>query len=414
MAGGTNTLYPNLYRCLTENEFWCSCPYTHLNISTLGKYRPCCSASDFAYSVYDATISQHFNSRSMFQLRKEFENDIDLGVKSVHCSKCLDAERKHVLSKRMRLNLKLLKDIRNNTESEYLLALEKSLVVSMFNQQIDIAEIQFRSMDLEFFGNLCNLNCAMCRSEKSSTFDKKIVNPYIDLREDQRFMKEFFSLMKRTPLVKCTGGELTINSSFFDFVKDLSRLPEAENQTLEFVTNGMVFPNKLMPLLSAFKKVCVCISVDGYGKINDIQRRGANFSVVDKTIDKYKEYFGKENVMLLTAVSPLNCSRLEEIYLYAKSKDVNINMSCVVTQPREYCIGMLPDELRQLYLSKLNKSKYGFAFVSTLQFLNSGQYDQVSFYKYLDETLKAHGKETVLKYYPEYLPYLERMSDVIM
>ncbi len=419
MDGGTNTSYPHLTRFFDQEKFWCPYPYSHLDVATTGHYCVCCRTPKFDYKLADVTFQDHFNSHDMRTLRTEFETGIPGDHAKKYCYKCLEYERMGLLSKRQRLVRNLQADIQFRRNEKLLHRLESTLERSLSDQVLHLDQMGFSLLDFQMFGNECNLLCLICgpgissaiarRESRLGTYNGEIViNPVTSLSEDRRafLYTELERILPNTNWLKIIGGEPSINKSVIEFLTRIGSTGACRDVVFQTTTNGTIVTDAWLDTFKYFNRRYISVSMDAYAELNDIQRVGSNFSVIDKHVSKYQSVLAYNELELVAATTSLTCSRIEELICYAKMKKVHLDISCVVLSPRPFFIGILPDQIKSQYIQKLERSPWRSQCVNIIESLKQNNEDLELFSSYLKKLHDYHSVTRILKYFPEYKPYL--------
>tara|TARA_R110002020_G_scaffold291830_1_gene507214 strand:+ start:809 stop:1855 length:1047 start_codon:yes stop_codon:yes gene_type:complete len=271
---------------------------------------PCCLLQNKNGTAWDDNVSNI----------EDLLSDHRKGVKSSFCDQCWKTENTGVLSKRQRYN-KLYAKYLTQTER-----LDKVLIIPV--------------------GNVCNLYCVTCNPGSSTSWIKKQISfgqqtqpgsdPIITEIETSDMEK-----IKEALHVEFIGGE-TLKS--FSLWNHLSNLDKATSFSLQ--TNGTVELNeKQVELLKSFKDFNICFSLDGHGKIFEYIRQPAKWDHVQKNVQKYLEYFGKDKLSIFITVSNLNIFYIDEIVMALfKMLPCKIELN-LVEYPSELSYNNLPMEI---------------------------------------------------------------------
>lgn len=136
--------------------------------------------------------------------------------------------------------------------------------------------------------NICNLECRMCDSESSSRLwkrDKLIgVTPSKKYETDISFLSDLD--LSQLDTVKILGGEPFMSPNLEPVLDLLFKQVNPEKLTLEFATNGSIFPSQsLIKKFSKLKELILWVSVDATHKVNDYQRmRGSYIESINNMI----------------------------------------------------------------------------------------------------------------------------------
>lgn len=112
-----------------------------------------------------------------------------------------------------------------------------------------------------------------------------------------------------------TGGEPTMDSNVIEYL----RLLRDHGNTachVSFTTNGTLWNDKLMNLLSGFDNAEVQISIDGHEDANDWIRHHSSWLDVIDVIDRYFGMPNLEKIVFYTVISAVNAMRLEPLLRY--------------------------------------------------------------------------------------------------
>jgi pyruvate-formate lyase-activating enzyme len=176
------------------------------------------------------------------------------------------------------------------------------------------------------FSNLCNITCAMCSSEFSSSWlklDKKALDSGLSFREftrpyqsinrmSQEMMEEILSHASEFDLVIIKGGEPTIEPLCLEFLQKLGKL-NLPNDPLVFIqTNGTRDPSEWLPYTKGLK-LEVGFSLDGWGQVGD-WIRGTDFNQVLKNFRTVAQYPSVQEVTVDFTFSLFNCFHLSDFF----------------------------------------------------------------------------------------------------
>lgn len=151
---------------------------------------------------------------------------------------------------------------------------------------------------LEFtLSNKCNLACRMCNHKLSTTWGdyarqnpglwKDEVTPFFEHNLDQ--IKKWLegSDLNYLRRVKVAGGEPFMSKRFFEFIDWLIDEGYSKNISLQFITNGTFYSDKIIQKFKRFREVDVQISIEGTGKLEEYIRQGTDWEVKRRNIDKW-------------------------------------------------------------------------------------------------------------------------------
>lgn len=324
---------------------------------TFGNYGVCCRSYPLPYTMSEMSIEDHFNSDLMKQIRSEMESGTPGEAVNKYCTKCIYHESTGVTSRRQH-RINQLKEC----SSTFRKNLKRIITQSRNNVHLSLHEMQFYSLEFKFFGNLCNLKCMMCHPHQSSALaaewkkDGKWngpthINTYHDI-DKKIFWQEMDIMLGQALEIKFTGGEPLMNYDILKMLQYCVDQGHAKNLCLVIITNGTKLPEKFLNLINKFKEVKVNISLDGVFEVNEYQRVGSDFSVIDKHINQLLQY-SKVKVQLVAAITAINAGQVRNIYNYAKHKNIYVDLSSIVLKPKHLSLYVLPKRIREIFIERL-------------------------------------------------------------
>jgi sulfatase maturation enzyme AslB (radical SAM superfamily) len=388
-----------------NKDIWCPEPYTTLEQKTSGHYGICCRSAPLPYKMNERTIEEHFNSKEMQAIRHEFETGWGDTVNR-YCQKCIKHERAGVSSRRQLR----LQQIQKNAGFTDKLAL--TINKSIDKEYLRLSNMNFYSIEFKFFGNLCNLKCMMCHPMQSSSIasewkkENKWTGPVnIDTysaftpAQKEKFYHEVSEILPNTLHLKFTGGEPFMNNNILELINFVVENGFAKHLTLTFITNGTMLPDKFTNTFKHFKQVYCMVSIDGLWELNDYQRIGSNFYVVDANLNRLKSIENVE-VSIATAITALNCAQVSDLYKYAEHKGVYIDLSSIVLTPYYMNPVSLPLEQKQKIAARLSKVNKNNKFKEVIAALLTDitEMDQAILYNKLINKLADSDKRTGKSY----------------
>lgn len=157
----------------------------------------------------------------------------------------------------------------------------------------------------------CNAKCKMCEIWKHPTRVEEEFKPEI-LRKIPMGMKR----------LNITGGEPTLRNDLIKIVEILNE----KTKRLELVTNGS-FPERVIEVAKKFPDISIRISVEGFPRINEIQRGLKDgFENSLKTILELK-YLGLNDIGFAIVISDKNVEDLKYLNLLSQYLDVEFSQS---------------------------------------------------------------------------------------
>jgi len=234
-----------------NKDTFCSRPFNEINIDIDGGISPCCTMYGKPYE----SINHYLNSDFLKDLKK----DLTTGVKSTSCFRCWKHENRGTWSNR---ELNEIKDF------------------------ISYAHIKF--------SNKCNLKCLMCNKYHSSAIGQEetgktnIVNAF-----DNNVLKEDFynNILPKLEIVCMSGGEPFLSDDHLHFLLHAHKV----NPDLMLIYNSNVTTSSykgynFVDLWKKYKEVWVSPSVDGFGNIQEYQRYGSKWEIIEENLLYFKNY----------------------------------------------------------------------------------------------------------------------------
>jgi radical SAM protein with 4Fe4S-binding SPASM domain len=342
---------------MTKNTI-CPVPWMHLNFEPNGKVVPCCLTSTYNYFAGDLnkqTIDEIWNSDNMKDLRQQMIN----GEEPEICSKCFDREKVTGESGRT-YHIKdfpeLMKDIPNIT-------LKDGTCTKM-----ELKYWDFR------FSNLCNFKCRSCGPRYSSawvpdakklgyTDQEKVWNiESVDDKTNFDFLKDQVQHVQK---IYFAGGEPLLMPEHWQ-IMDMLVENERFDVKLSYNTNCSTLTYGGKNIVDYWKqwqfgKLEVWPSIDEIGDRAELIRSGTVWSKIEANLQELIKY---ENIIVRPGITvgAWNVGRLPEIVNHLikigvvnkrhKYKNFFINL---LEQPAHYHVHILPDEVREDTIKKLNE-----------------------------------------------------------
>jgi len=177
-------------------------------------------------------------------------------------------------------------------------------------------------------GDACNLRCAICGPEYSSSWKQELKLPV-----QQSVSNQFWKTLDLSQLafVHFNGGEPLMSKEHVAF---LDAIPDKSRVHINYNTNGTVLPsNRLLALWEQFKIVQLDFSIDDIGERFEYQRFPASWDKVTANLQWFIDH-SPVNCMFAvnTSVGLLNHANLDNLNHWLKT---NFH-SNRVTDPIEY------------------------------------------------------------------------------
>lgn len=270
--------------------------------------------------------------------------------------------------------------------------------------------------------NVCNLACRMCHPRTSSKFfpilkKSQYLDEFYDYADvDNKFnVNNLRGTFKNARRVVISGGEPLIDEDCIRLL-EIVREESPHLEAIVFSSNMTLLNPQLIKMLADMKSVEVYIncSIDGPPKIHEYIRTYCNWQdIVEnlKSLSVYRNFgFGFN-----TTISALNVGYIPEIIdTYEQLRlETGVKFSRVMPTPvleSHTHPTVLPNEVRAMYLEKLNAYKLTSKLENVHQliesardFLTRPQGDYALFQKFTSEFDRATGT-SLYNVYPELVP----------
>lgn len=339
---------------MTKHDSYCNAAFAH-SYADNNKYAPCCWWKIDGTHPVAKNVEEMFNSDYMKKVRKGM---LDGDPLPVNCITCKEHEE-------------------NGGKSHRLIHNEHS----GFQPEPNI-----KTMEINL-GNLCNLACIMCGSYNSSKwftdeqalyglrkgellsrFNEKMINNHTDGLE-KAFDIETLSwdILKNLEGLKLAGGEILMMPQHIQLLKKLIRTDIAKNIELMYVVNVMHDPTEFKDYWKYFKRVHICMSIDGIGNVAEYVRYHSKWETIEENIRKYFDLFKENDNYILssnTTVSMVNVAHLVDVYNYWNFLYIQHlqrlphteeqGMYRVLNGPEKLHIRHIPEVLRQPIIKELD------------------------------------------------------------
>jgi pyruvate-formate lyase-activating enzyme len=292
------------------------------------------------------SLEEIWNSKS----RQDFLEDLRNGIDHPNCEKCWQKERVGIKSKRQISNE--LWQLNDKQTPQYI--------------------------DLKW-GNVCNLKCRHCNPWTSSKWLKDWYEIERNGVQDYKdYLNEFRSTQKSYHSDNRDNFHTTFNQWFADskhimlyggegmYVKDVQRMfshavanGNSKDIDVYINTNGTIYSEEWIELLSNFRSVRMAFSIDGTHDSFDYIRSGANWNQV---VENYKKYSLIDNIQtqIVTTVFTLNVYDIVDILRTLYDTLDTVPAVNFVYGPLWWDIRILPDDIKKkihdYHSTLLNKS----------------------------------------------------------
>lgn len=346
---------------MPNKQIFCSVPWISFHMYRDGSFGMCCMEKHKTYkevfsekyNIQNMTVSDWYNSDIMKQKRLEI-----LGNKKLtECKDCYSEENYGHESKRHRENLKtvIFKD-----------RIEKSYQQSHWFERFESAKTwnsQEAPIDWHIdLGNECNLACKMCNpnaSSKIASYHKKwniLDQTFINWTNDKTSYNNFLKSLDNSKIhnIHFIGGEPFYNKKFKEIINHLV-LTNRHDVIVSFATNGTTIDLDVIEKLKMFQSVSIEISIESIKSNNHYIRQGSVTEQVKNNILFLNKKKSKNtNIILRTVPQLLSINTYHELILWAWENKLPI-ISSPLLSPSYLAINVLPVNIRQLFITEINK-----------------------------------------------------------
>lgn len=396
-------------------ESFCIMPWVHMATEPNGDAKICCLANkklqkdSKVFNLGSDDIIEIFNSD---QIRKNRKDMLD-GVRIPECSQCWKEEDAGGFSQRQTATEQWLKDHPD--------------LIEMMDQAIkNDYRVDSAPMYYDFrFGNLCNLKCRSCGSLNSIQINKEYTelnkqypngrmffhsgeeyNTLNDWYNTDQFKENVYNNIDKIRKIYVTGGEPTLIEENFKIMEKLVELDMAKNVTIMFNTNMTNLKDDFYELIVKFKSVEMCISIEGYGDIQEYLRYPSNWKQIDKNIRKLASLPSHIYIFAVPVIQSVNLEYATDFWKYIE--DINNEygyyrirlLPIVLDSPTMSDLSILPLDYKLKCLEKIN------SYVETANFIKDDPY-------FVGRYNNIKAKCEVDAYNPELLRKFKQFTEIL-
>ena len=351
-------------------KYFCSHLFTSLSFDQRGQVRVCCNNYEIPHEI-DMEAKNEKGKPILvtdkdFSMRKALNSDVHTRIrkniladkKDPGCIRCWQTEDNGAESYRT---------IWNNTLAS---GFYKDVMVESVDPAGYINDPYVTFLDF-VMGNKCNLICRMCNIDNSNLWEKEskllygqnFEKPTKNVSVDERFLsdkffKENFMHLKQ---INFLGGEPLIIKEHVDFLEQCIKHDIAKNIVLFYTTNLTVLKNELFDLWDQFRHIYLGVSIDGYGEVDDYIRYPSKWEKLEKnikTVSKWRKELSMDLQIHATfqVLNVLNYDKLLEwVFSLGDLGFWRLPYSNWVTYPNWYDCKILPEELKDIAIERINK-----------------------------------------------------------
>lgn len=371
---------------IVNNDAFCVLPWIHSYFFPSGAATLCCVSAtpllddnNSPLNIQTHSLEEIWDSTALRNIRSSMLK----GRKLSNCSNCYTEEKFSNNSHRLMYNARWLQE-KNNPDAKELL---QKIV------QKREKPILKRPLSVDYrFGNICNLKCQICNAGNSSQIEKDQEharwnqasfirikpNRFSNIGETEEWyesaelIKEINDFSGDVLDVKMAGGEPTLNKSLLAFMQGLVESGKSKEVELSISTNFTTGNRRLYQIFSAFKRIRVFMSIDGYKSMNDYLRFPSKWSIIEKNVDYVKEL--QKTVPVEIAIAPVlnayNTLTITELFEWADQLGFG-NVADIVRGVDHIDCLLLPRTTREKSILRLEKYAESIQDTNKLSFINT-------------------------------------------
>ena len=368
-------------------SWYCPLPFKSLSSDPMGNWNLCCEAEKSGMSVYDTSPTDFLKSDYMNNVKKGFNSPDPSKTQEIldACKPCFDKENAGLQSKR-----------------------QNELVRYAEKDRLDFFEVKL-------IGNICNFKCVSCGPNSSSSLaeeqgvqdDYKKYHVLPDI-----FWNDFDEISKKFTVMNFSGGEPFMSPTVKTILKRAITSGQSKNMRIMFNTNGYPKPERIDELLKHFKTVQLAVSIDAYGKRNEVIRRGSDWEELDDRVFEYAAIARRNHRFSLSinpVISILNVGYMDELNewfqqykQFANHNDLLQGLNFVQI-PKQMNPCYMPRKIKDLYKRKPHHK----ALDEIYDNRRTDVSDEIFSAQLRDISSQSNWTIDWKTYYPEFMPYLD-------
>jgi len=277
----------------------CVLPWQSLSVDNMGRSRICCNSNAHYTGEHTVKIRDCTTVAAAMDTpyHREVRDSMLRGERHASCKKCWDMEDSGSRSFRQ-----------------------------IWNQLLPQSDtVAPRYLDITL-GNKCNLTCRMCNEWNSHLWqiDNKRLGRYTDHGISDTFWFEDPTsrqlLMEAVPSatnMNFLGGEPLIVEEQMDLLQRCLDLGIAERIELSYNTNMTTLRPRQLSLWQRFKRVSLCVSLDGVGAQNDYIRQNSRWADITRNIAMIEAKCTNVRMTVHATFGVLNALTLHELVAWS-------------------------------------------------------------------------------------------------
>lgn len=348
---------------------FCSSPWFHIRIDPQGNYLPCRWSSNqdlTGYNIADTSIFEFMNSSIMQDIRTRMLAGDALAM----CSACYYEDSNNKISGRQKQLLKSAVNIQN---------FNKTFCASPHWHHFEYShehqgQTNTQPVDLQIdLGNTCNSACIMC----IPTYSSRLANDYIKLNpidptlfknysvgknwaDDDALIDKFVDEISKISNIKYIhflGGETLYLKSFYKICNRLIELGHSKSISIGTTTNCTVNGPELDHIINNFKHVHLGLSIESFHFINDYIRYPSQIDDVWDNIEYFLNLRRQTGLHLSLRITPniLSIFHIDSIFEFMITNKITAESCNILHEPSCLRIELLPDDIRQQIIDKINR-----------------------------------------------------------
>ena len=304
-------------------ETFCIAPFVNGMIDRDGAMLPCCEYMPENVQPRE-TLTRVGNIDRWWKIDLEpLRQDLVHGRENPGCSHCYAQERNpETQTQRQILNTRYFGTGRTKQIEDYLAGNSPEMA-------IDYLEIRV--------SNYCNLKCIMCGSYASSSIAQeyqthasayKTINleqdivPTIRWWDDVANNKELQHILPQLVTVDFSGGEPLLVPEVADI---LNQFIPNRMKYIGINTNLTKLSKKFIAAFNRFSNLCIRVSLEGVGAMNDYVRSGSIWATIDKNFQTLKESCPQVRVQISHTLQHTSVFSLPALLEYADTNNLIVN-----------------------------------------------------------------------------------------
>jgi sulfatase maturation enzyme AslB (radical SAM superfamily) len=342
-------------------------PFTGLATREDGAIQICCRSHPIG-QILDNSLEEIWNNENMLRIRKQVLNN----ERPKECSPCFNLEdqgveslrQRHIAGKIPEARIKLYPNALDDLRDDFSMPFE------------------FPTMEIKL-NNLCNLKCRMCHPMDSTSWNdweeieefyvkdnnftvqsvrdlNLLKKPYLDKFDDNpNWWNSFEKVIPYFCRAEFAGGEPLMDPQHYRILDMLK--PYGNQIEIKYATNltvlGIKGSRTVWDYWPYFKSIAVNVSIDGIGIVYEHIRGNSNWKDVVDNIRQIQSIPNISRIVGAVAVqvgNVLTLDKMIEIFLDDLGIVFYTNM---VNYPKALCPQVLPKELKDLAIFRLEKIK---------------------------------------------------------